>query len=146
MEKNTYFDWDPESHSALCVIEDDKGRAFSGTATCHESDYDFESEKTGCEIAFRRAKIAMLQAVRDQDLLPGLRALNQLYYSMKHSNNFNPKSYENCMLQRQIRFYNFDLATIKEMLAYERKNLKEYIAGKDKFYNRMRSKRAEQDN
>jgi hypothetical protein len=47
------------------------------------------------------------------------------------------------MLQRQIRIYNFDLATIKEMLAYERKNLKEYIAGKDKFYKKMRAKRAE---
>lgn len=57
------------------------------------------SEKTGCEIAFRRAKIEVLKSYRDE-LKIKLEALRQLYYSMNQSNKFNEKSYENKMLQR----------------------------------------------
>lgn len=109
-----------------------------GTAMCHEDDVDMMSWRTGEEIAFRRAKMDCLRIHRNADLLPRLAALNQLYYSMKHSTKFNPKSYENKMLQRQIRAIKFDLTTIKEMLAYEQKNLKEYIQGKEKVYQRIR--------
>lgn len=99
-----------------------------------------KSEKTGCEIAFRRAKIHAIQDYRDE-LKTKLAALNQLYYSMKHSTHFNEKSYENKMLQRQIRTIKFDLETTKEIIATEYKNLKEYIDNKDTFYKKTRAKR-----
>ena len=63
---------------------------------------------------------------------------------MTHSSRFNPESYENTMLQRQIRQLEFDLATNKEMVAYERKNLKAYIDGKEKIYQRIRKAKSEQ--
>lgn len=112
---------------------------------CHEDDVDMMSWRTGEEIAFRRAKMDALRTHRDVDLLPRLSALKQLYYSMKHSSKFNPKSYENIMLQRQIRAIEFDLSTIKEILAYEHQNLKEYIQGKDKIYKRIRERNKGQE-
>lgn len=60
---------------------------------------------------------------------------------MKQSTRFNPKSYENMMLQRRIRAINFDLDTIKEMLATERESLRDLIQEKDKFYCQVRAHR-----
>lgn len=134
----TEFEWNAAEGIAACIITDNQNRVFTEFAKCHDDDFDMISEKTGCEIAYRRAKISALRAVRDLDLKPRLAALKQLYYSMKHSSKFNPNSYENLMLQRQIRLLNFDLATAKEMIASEQKFLKDYIKGKDKLYNRLR--------
>ena len=103
---------------------------------------DMASEKVGCEIAYSRAAIDSIKYERDNVIKPSLRALKQLYYSMKHSKKFNPKSYENKMLQRQIQMINFDLATIKDMLAGEEQRLIEYITEKDKFYQHIRRNRA----
>jgi hypothetical protein len=61
---------------------------------------------------------------------------------MSHSTQFNPKSYENKMLQRQIRLLEFDLTTAHEMIQYERESLKEYIDKKDDMYKRIRRQRA----
>ena len=60
---------------------------------------------------------------------------------MKHSNKFNPKSYENIMLQRQIRIFKFDIDEIKKIIATEKQNLMAYISEKDKFYNKVRKNR-----
>ena len=108
---------------------------------CHEEDKDMMSEKTGMEIAYRRATIDYLKYVRDMELKPALKALKQLYYTMKHSTHFNPKSYENSKLQRHIRMYEFDLETINELIVNERKNLKDYIDKKDEFYKKTRISR-----
>ena len=142
MIKNTEFIWDEEEKIAQCVLLDDKGNKSIGIAICHEDDYDMISQKTGQEIAYFRAKIEYLLNIRDNDLLPRLNALKQLYYSMKHSTHFNPKSYENKMLQRQIHLIEFDLATIKEIIAMERKSLKAFIDDKDKLYKSVRKHRA----
>ena len=99
------------------------------------------SEKTGMEIAYCRATIDYLKYVRDMELKPALKALKQLYYTMKHSTHFNPKSYENSKLQRHIRMYEFDLETINELIVDERKNLKDYINKKDEFYKKTRISR-----
>lgn len=139
MSRVPEFHWDKDNGEAVCILIDEKKRRFVGTAYCHEDDRDMMSERTGCEIAYRRARIEQICAIRDCDIKPALAALKQLYFSMKHSKNFNPKSYENKMLQRHIRSLEFDLTTIKEMLAYEREELKDYIADKDKFYQKARS-------
>lgn len=141
MIKEPTFEWDEFVGTAYCYITDEKGNMFTGEAICHPDDEDFMSERTGCEIAFRRAKIKYYASLRENDLKPRIAALKQLYYSMKHSGNFNEKSYENRMLQRQIRLLEFDLTTLKEMLAYERQSLKDLIEEKDKFYKKIRAKR-----
>ena len=140
----TEFEWNEELGAATCVLIDDKQRIVVGHAQCHDDDRDMISERTGCEIAYRRARIEHLRMVREAELKPALQALKQLYYSMKHSSHFNPKSYENKMLQRQIRLFEFDLATTKEIIASEQRFLKEYIQGKDKVHNRIR--KAKQNN
>lgn len=140
MRREPVFEWNEENGQAYCVITDNKDRMFIGMATCHPDDADMQSRRTGEEIAFRRARIENLRAVRS-DLDNELRALNQLYHSMKNSTRFNPKSYENIMLQRRIRATTFDLTTVKEMLATERENLRNLIQEKDKFYNQIRAHR-----
>ena len=137
MKQEPIFNWDPEEGVASCIIKY-KNQTFCGVATCHEEDKDMMSEKTGMEIAYRRATIDYLRYVRDMELKPALKALKQLYYTMKHSTHFNPKSYENSKLQRHIRMYEFDLETINELIVDERKNLKEYIDKKDEFYKKTR--------
>ena len=95
---------------------------------------DMMSEKVGCEIACSRALIKSLIYERDCIIKPSLRALEQLYYSMKHSKKFNPKSYENKMLYNQIRNWKLDLDMVKHMLATERKMLDDYIHIKEVLY------------
>jgi hypothetical protein len=137
MKQEPIFNWDPEEGVASCIIKY-KNQTFCGVAMCHEEDKDMMSEKTGMEIAYRRATIDYLKYVRDMELKPALKALKQLYYTMKHSTHFNPKSYENSKLQRHIRMYEFDLETINEIIIDERKNLKDYIDKKDEFYKKTR--------
>lgn len=98
------------------------------------------NEKTGYEIAMRRAMINSLKQYLTE-LKAGYQALHQLYYSMKHSNKFNPESYENIMLQRQIRIFKFDIDEIKKIIATEKQKLMTYISEKDKFYNKIRKNR-----
>lgn len=135
------FEWVEELGQTTCIIEDKQGHIFIGTATCHDDDQDMKSRRTGEEIAYRRARIEQMRHIRENVKLE-LQALKQLYYSMKHSTRFNPNSYENKMLQRQIRGKTFDLDTIKEMLATERENLKNMLQEKDKFYNQVRAHRS----
>lgn len=144
MIKNMNWIWDEENHKATCIITNEKGKDFFGVAFCHPDDLDMESPKTGQEIAFYRAKIEYLRDLRDSDLKPRLAALKQLYYSMKHSKQFQPKSYENRMLQRQIRLIKFDLDTTNEIIAVEQQRLKRYIGEKDKFYHSIRRQRSGQ--
>lgn len=140
MKQKPIFNWDPEEGVASCIIKY-KNQTFCGVAMCHEEDKDMMSEKTGMEIAYRRATIDYLKYVRDMELKPALKALKQLYYTMKHSTHFNPESYENSKLQRHIRMYEFDLETINELIVNERKNLKDYIDKKDEFYKKTRISR-----
>ena len=145
MIKSVRCEYDEDSKITYCYITDEKERMYIGTAICHEDDIDMLSWRTGEEIAYRRARMDYLRGRRDSELKPRLAALKQLYYSMKHSSKFNPHSYENCMLQRQIRLLEFDLATIKEELANSQKYLKDYINGKDKVYKRIRERNQGQE-
>jgi hypothetical protein len=144
MKYEPIFSWDEETGTASCILTDGK-KTYTGIAMCHPDDEDMKGEKTGCEIALRRANIDVLKAYRDE-LKTKLAALNQLYYSMKHSTHFNEKSYENRMLQRQIRMTNFDLTVIKEDIATEQQNLREYILKKDIFYKQTRQRRNQANN
>lgn len=139
MKHEPIFNWNDETGSASCLLTDGN-RYYTGFAQCHPDDIDMMSEKTGCEIAFRRARINALRGYRDE-LKIKLSALKQLYYSMNKSNKFNPKSYENIMLQRQIRMNTFDLTTTNEMIVVEEQNLRDFLLEKDKFYQKTRIRR-----
>lgn len=136
--KEPIYKWDEETKTATCTIFDADGHSHTGVAVCHEDDFDFCSEKTGLEIAYRRALIEGYKAYR-HNVKVALKALKQLYYSMKHSSKFDPKSYENIMLHRQIRNHEIDLETANNMLLAEKLNLKMYIAEKDGFYKQIRT-------
>lgn len=139
MKNEPIFTWDEESGVASCILSDGE-KIYTGFAQCHPDDNDMKGEKTGCEIAFKRARIHALRGYRDE-LKIKLSTLKQLYYTMNRSKHFNPKSYENKMLQRQLRMINFDLDTVKEILATEEQNLREYLKNKDDFYVKTRIRR-----
>ena len=144
MKHEPIFNWDEETGVASCILSDGE-KVYTGFAHCHPDDEDMKGQKTGCEIAFRRAKINALRGYRDE-LKIQLKALNQLFYSMNKSKKFNSKSYENRMLQRQIRMINFDLTTTKEMIAGEELSLRAYIKSKDVFYTQTRKRRQKANN
>lgn len=140
MTNEPIFNWNEKTGEASCILTDGQNY-FYGNAKCHDEDKDMQSEKTGLEIAYRRAKIKAFKHIKNNVMKPQLEAYNQLYYSMNRSTHFNPKSYENKMLQRKIRDSKLDLDTINEMIAKEKQNLKEYIEKKDKFYKQVRNNR-----
>ena len=145
MRHEPEFTWDEETKVATCTIKDNKNRTFIGEAHCHEDDFDMGTALVGYEIAYRRAIIEQLCYIRDAEIKPGIAALKQLYYSMNRSANFNENSYENSMLQRQLCLLEFDLATVKEIIADKRKSLKDYTEKKDKFYKSVRKRREGQN-
>lgn len=134
MKREPEFIWNEQAGIATCVLEDDKGRNHVGVAACHPEDRDMMTDKVGCEIALRRAEIEALRSYIRDDLKPGLAALNQLYYSIKHSKKFTPKSYESIMLYRQIRQKEEDIALVKEMIEERKSELRFYIDAKEHFY------------
>ena len=91
------FIYGEEKGMSICKLETKYG-LFVGKAKCHPDDFDMKSEKVGCEIAYSRAAIKSLKYERECIIKPSLKSLKQLYYSMKHSKKFNPKSYEAKML------------------------------------------------
>ena len=141
MKREPEFMWNPEAGVATCILEDSEGRNHVGVAACHPEDRDMMTDKVGCEIALKRAEIEALQSYIRDELKPGLAALKQLYFSMKHSRKFNPKGYEAVMLYRQMRQKEEDIEFIKEMIAVRKQELKFYIDSKDIFYQKTRKGR-----
>ena len=140
MNKKPIFEYNKETGKAICKLVTKYG-TFTGKAHCHPDDMDMESEKVGCEIAYCRASIQVLKHERDNIIKPSLKALKQLYYSMKHSKKFNSKSYENRMLKRQIENWEFDLAIVNDAIEAEREYIYNYISLKESLYKHIRSNR-----
>ena len=144
---NPKFTWDEEHKIAKCDIDIqcDYPITISGIATCCPEDYDMSNEKTGCDIAYQRAIINLYKYYKANEIKPRLKALNQLYYSMEHSKYFNPKSYENKMLQRQIHQLENELNVTNDLLTERKEGLDEYLKDKEKFYQKIRSFRRVQE-
>ena len=137
MTTEPIFQYDPETMESICILTSGN-TSFIGKAQCHKDDADFASEKTGQTIAQFRATIKYFQHIKNNELKPKLNALKQLYYSMNRSKKFNPNSYENYMLQRQIHLYENDLAMVNDEITTLQNFLRDYLAEKDKFYKKMR--------
>lgn len=134
------FTWDAETGTATCTVKGDRNEIYTGIAKCHPDDKDMMSEKTGCEIALRRARIQAEKAYINE-LKISLKALQQLYYSMNTSTKFNPKSYEYKMLNRQINSIKLYLEVAKENVEIEQNDLRDFITKKESFYSLVRKNR-----
>lgn len=140
MKQEPQFSWDQENGTAVCILSDGNN-AFVGMAICDAEDQDMKSEKTGCQIALWRAEIKYYLHLKENEIKPALRALKQVYYTMKHSTHFNPNSYENKMLWRQIHQKELDLTVVNKMLTEKKTSLKDYLDEKQKFYKKIRKNR-----
>ena len=140
MSYNIKYVFDEESGSSICMLETKHNGTFVGTAQCREEDRDMMNEKTGCEIAYRRAKIKYVQNKRDK-LAGELAGLKKYYYSVCNSKYYNPGDYMETMLQRQIEMKEEDLEYLKETLAEYRWDLKDYMKRKGEFYDKIRKTR-----
>lgn len=137
MKYEPSFTWDETNGIAQCTISNGTNK-YVGTSKCHPDDQDMLSEKVGCFIALKRAEIKYLKGMRVNEILPGLRALQQLYYSMNCSKRFNPNSYENSMLWRQIRNKENDLVAVDELIATAQQELKSHIENSELLYSKVR--------
>ena len=144
MNKQPIFSWDAELGFASCILTDGEN-TYYGHAQCSPKDVDFRSEKTGCEIAFRRACISMYKHYRDINKIK-LATLKQYYYTINQSTRFDITSYEVKMLNRQIRMIETDLATAKQLLANEKQSLNDYMKAKADFYTKIRENRQQDKN
>ena len=142
--KNLEFNFDEENGTTICVMKYDN-RDFMGTAVCAPEDMDYLSKKTGQEIAFNRASVEVLKYDKFC-LTQELKGLKSLYYSIKHSKKYNPKSYEAIMLRHQINIRENDIAQLKVDIKTTQQYIKNYINQKDKAYKIWRKLKKEQDN
>lgn len=138
-KEKVIYSFDDKTGVSYCSIFE-YGLEFTGIAVCHPDDRDMLSERTGCEIANRRAYIHLLCHERDNIIAPQLKALKQLYYSINKSKNFNKKGYAEKALYRHVRMLEHDLTAIKAEIATEKQSLTDYINGKEKFYQRHRAR------
>ena len=139
MEKIKY-DWYEDTNCARCTIYYNN-EEFIGQAFCHPDDEDMCSKLAGQTIAEFRACIQVLKYKRDCEIIPALKALKQLHYSINKSKQYNKKSYESRMLYRQIQNYEADLKNIREDLAKIRQALNSYINLKEQYYQFLRNRR-----
>ena len=138
MKKQPKYSWNEEKGIAFTTLYY-KNRAFIAKAQCHPDDRDMMSKLTGQTIAEYRATLKYLRFIRDYELQPQLKSLRQLYYSMKHSKKFNPKSYEAIMLYRQIHHIEDDIKEIEFMITNTKNDLQCYLNTKEKDHIQLRN-------
>ena len=131
------FFWDTDQRVCTCILTA-HGTEFCGTAICHPNDEDMKSTRTGEIIAFNRAYIKYIQYMRNTQINPMLKVLTDLYKNMASSHRFNPKSFEAIQLYKEIKGYEESKRVINQLIKDTREYLKTYIDEKDKFYQRMR--------
>lgn len=141
--KNLEFIYDEENGTTCCKMEYD-GQEFYATAVCAPEDMDVISKKVGQEIAFHRAIIKILQYEKMR-LKHEHDGLKSLYYSIKHSKKFNPKSYEAKMLKHQMHMRENDIDQLKVDIKTTKQYIKNYIEQKDTFHDRLRRVRLKEE-
>ena len=137
MEQNYLYDKD--SGVSTYIIEYE-GQYFTGIAHCAPEDADMQNEKTGINIAQRRAIIKLFQ-YRRNELKHKLAALNQLYYSVNKSKKYDSHGYMENMLEHQRQQIQDELNLMKDALKDEQQDLQQYLKNKDEFYKRIRTNR-----
>ena len=133
------FTWNEQTGVSSCTITDGSFE-YTGFATCHPDDLDFQSERTGYEIAYRRAEIKMLKNIKKEQKLI-YDTLNHLYSTINHSKKYNPESYEARAIQRELSNAAYDYFSFSEILKERKQSLNNYIAMKETFYKKIRQGR-----
>ena len=113
MKQKTDYSYDEKTGKSTFSIYDNN-ITITASAQCAPEDKDIQSPFFGVDLAETRAWRKYYAYIRENRIKPQLNVLKQLYYTMKHSTQFNPKSYEAKMLFRQIKFQEEDLAYIKQ--------------------------------
>ena len=131
MKRHYYLD--KEIGKAYCFLQEGN-RTYTGIAQCHEDDWAFMSERTGLQIAEIRAEIDALKNIRDNELIPVVKALKHLQTNVKTSKFYNSKSYEARMLRRQVSIKENELIAVKQEIVALEEYLKGYIAAKNNYY------------
>lgn len=141
LTKEPVFSYDKETGATLCILTDTKQHEFIGVAQCHPDDIDMQNQMTGCEIAFRRAYIKYLKAVRDMEIVPQLNILKHMYTCMEQAADFNPKDNNARLMRRSIENYAAAADVIRENIRNNRNDLYKYMTEKGKLYQSIREKR-----
>ena len=122
---------------ALCIIYEGN-KLYYGTAMCANEDKDMQSEKVGCEIAYRRARLDYFkeQKAKSRAKLEGLLHLKSTLSPTVDTNDYVYKR-----LLKEIK--NLEDKTIYycNKIDFEKARLREYINDKDEFYKYIRKKR-----
>ena len=136
------FKWDEDTGVCICYFNSPlNGNYIEAKAICHAEDSDMKNRRTGEGIAASRADIKMVQDYIRNTLKPGLAALKQLYYTMKHSSKYSPRGYEAKKLYKHIRMFEEEIADCKQLIADCKAELSTYLKNKDMAYKIIRKKR-----
>lgn len=125
---------------AKYTIIDNDGSIYIGEAHCHPEDTDMMSEKTGLQIAETRANIKFLKRLIKESKRE-LKALKDFHSLLKFNPYYNKDVRETHLLIREIRRREKDIKENEKSLKEMENTLAEYIAEKEKFYQKIRRNR-----
>ena len=137
--KTMNFTYDPVTHITTCKRRV-RNKFYIGQAKCHPSDYDFESKLLGEHYAYTRSMIQEMCAKRDAKVAE-LKALNHLYSILSDNPDVDLESIECYAVRRQIKMTERDIKSVKELICTIRKDMREMIAAKDAYHNKIRELR-----
>ena len=125
----------------VCIAElDYDGRVFTGKATCHWTDKDMFSEKTGYSIAEKRA---MIKIIKDKKKLTKkiLKEFESLYNNLKNAKDFNEYGFMERKMRRKMYELKDEIQSYQEAIVMFQAELTATIKAKDKIYNKIRKLR-----
>lgn len=134
--------WDESHGIARCILNYTTSTGISlqgiGIAKCHPDDYPYISKLTGGIIAEYRAEIDLLKKINNYEIKPGIAALKHVYCTMRHSKQYNEKSYEAIRLKKELAHLMDELEENKKAIQDIHNNLNKYLEDKDKLHKRSK--------
>ena len=132
------FDWDEKTGITKCSILDTaKQRKYNGIAKTHPLDMQFRNKYTGYDIAYMRALLDYLNKSY-QEIQNNIKLFKEIIETIKQQHNdqdiikvINQHINDN---EHKIKDIKIQSITISE-------DLKNYIEDKEKFYQKIRTKR-----
>lgn len=100
------------------------------------------SEYTGCEIAEKRAKIKILQHIKNNQIIPQIQAYEHLISTILNSKQLNPQSYEFKRIKAEYDNLLNQYTAIKNKIKYSQSKLREYITNKESVNKFIRLRKA----
>lgn len=143
MEKNMKgyeTKWDSENGIATCILTD-RGARYIGTAHCHDQDKDFCSEKTGLEIAEKRAMLKLAKKFKNDTLIK-YETLKRMYNILANNGKVPEGSYELEVIKREMAATYSYYLMYKEGIRAMYQELDEYIKNKATIYSILRRNRS----